>query len=55
MSNKLWIVINFDEVQICGGKNAGVYLSSGSFLNKEDAVLLAKILAEETGLKIKGE
>ena len=54
MSKKLWIVINFDEVQICGGKG-GVYLSSGSFMNKEDAKELAKILSKETGLEIKEE
>jgi hypothetical protein len=52
MSNKLWIVINFDEVQICGGNDC-VYLSSGSFMNKEDAFELAKILSKETGLEIK--
>lgn len=51
MSKKLWIVINFDEVQICGA--GGVYLNSGSFLNKEDAYELAEILSKETGLEIR--
>jgi hypothetical protein len=53
MSKKLWIYIDFDEVQIRGGKNDGVYLSSGSFMNKEDAKELAKILSKETGLEIR--
>lgn len=52
MSKKLWIVIQFDEVLICGGKG-NVYLSSGSFLFKDDAKKLAQILSEETGLEIK--
>jgi hypothetical protein len=52
MSKKLWIVIDFDEVQIRGGQG-GTYLSSGSFMNKEDAKLLAQVLSKETGLEIK--
>jgi hypothetical protein len=54
MSRNLWIVIDFDEVQIRGG-NGGVYLSSGSFMDKFDAYKLAKILSKETGLEIKEE
>lgn len=51
--SKLWITVDFDEVQIRGGKHGGVYLSSGSFMNKEDAGKLAEILSKETGLEIK--
>lgn len=55
MKKLFWITIDFDEVQIRGGKNGSIYLSSGSLMSMGDALELAKMLAKETGLEIKND